>query len=42
MPGAAWEIGAAHSLHPLSLIAERIISLASGGPALLQRDIRSA
>jgi two-component system chemotaxis response regulator CheB len=42
MPGAAWEIGAAHSLHPLTEIAEKIISLASGNPLLLQRDIRSA
>src|SRR5579871_778599 len=29
MPGAAWEIGAAQSLHPLQQIAERIIALAS-------------
>jgi two-component system chemotaxis response regulator CheB len=42
MPGAAWEIGAVHSLHPLTQIAEKIVSLASGNPALLQRDIRSA
>jgi two-component system, chemotaxis family, protein-glutamate methylesterase/glutaminase len=42
MPGAAWEIGAVHSLHPLTQMADRIISLASGGPALLQRDMRSA
>jgi chemotaxis response regulator CheB len=27
MPGAAWEIGAVQSLHPLPQISERIISL---------------
>ena len=29
MPGAAWEIGAVQSLHPLPQIAERIVSLAN-------------
>jgi two-component system chemotaxis response regulator CheB len=41
MPRAAWEVGAAQSLHPLTNIAERIIALASNGQ-LLQRDIQSA
>lgn len=41
MPGAAWEIGAAQSLHPLTQIAERIIALVSNGP-LLHRNVRSA
>jgi chemotaxis response regulator CheB len=42
MPGAAWELGAAQSLHPLDAIAEKIIALASTNPALLRRDSRSA
>jgi two-component system, chemotaxis family, protein-glutamate methylesterase/glutaminase len=41
MPGAAWEVGAAQSLHPLTNIAERIIALACNGQ-VLQRDIQSA
>ena len=41
MPGAAWEAGAAQSLHPLKHIAERIIALASNGQ-VLHRDIQSA
>jgi two-component system chemotaxis response regulator CheB len=41
MPGAAWEAGAAQSLHPLKQIAERIIALASNGQ-VLHRDIQSA
>jgi two-component system chemotaxis response regulator CheB len=41
MPGAAWEVGAAQSLHPLAHIAERIIALSSSGQ-VLHRDIQSA
>ena len=40
MPGAAWQTGAAQSLHPLPLIAEHIVSWARGGGALLQSDIQ--
>jgi two-component system chemotaxis response regulator CheB len=39
MPGAAWEIGAVQSLHPLTQIAEKIIALVS---TVLHRDIQSA
>jgi two-component system, chemotaxis family, protein-glutamate methylesterase/glutaminase len=42
MPGAAWDLGAAHSLHPLKAIAEKVITLAGTNPALLRRDNRSA
>jgi two-component system chemotaxis response regulator CheB len=41
MPGAAWELGAAHSLHPLGEIAKKVVSLA-GASSLLHRDIQSA
>ncbi len=42
MPGAAWDMGAAQSLHPLDAIADKIIALASTNPTLLRRDSRSA
>ena len=42
MPGAAWECGAAQSLHPLTQVAEKIIALAGGAPSLLQRNTQSA
>jgi two-component system chemotaxis response regulator CheB len=29
MPGAAWQIGAVQSLHPLNQIADRILHIAS-------------
>jgi two-component system chemotaxis response regulator CheB len=41
MPGAAWECGAAQSLHPLNRVAEKIVALASGAP-LLHRDVPPA
>jgi two-component system chemotaxis response regulator CheB len=41
MPGAAWELGAAQSLHPLTQIADKVVGLLSGAN-LLHRDIRSA
>jgi two-component system, chemotaxis family, protein-glutamate methylesterase/glutaminase len=37
MPGAAWQIGAAQSLHPLPQIAARILALADAPAAALQR-----
>jgi two-component system, chemotaxis family, protein-glutamate methylesterase/glutaminase len=37
MPGAAWQIGAAQSLHPLSHIAARIIAIANAPLEALQR-----
>jgi two-component system chemotaxis response regulator CheB len=42
MPGAAWECGAVQSLLPLTQVAEKIITLASGPPSVLHRDIQSA
>jgi two-component system, chemotaxis family, protein-glutamate methylesterase/glutaminase len=41
MPGAAWELGAVQTLHPLLQIADRITALLSGAN-VLHRDIRSA
>jgi two-component system, chemotaxis family, protein-glutamate methylesterase/glutaminase len=41
MPGAAWELGAVQSLHPLLQIAGKVTALL-GGSNVLQRDIRSA
>ena len=41
MPGAAWQIGAVQSLHPLQKIAERIVELASAHPDSLQCKARS-
>jgi len=41
MPGAAWELGAAQSLHPLKQIAEKIVALTVGGQ-VPRRDIQSA
>jgi two-component system chemotaxis response regulator CheB len=41
MPGAAWQIGAAQSLHPLLQIAEQIVKLAAAPDALHPRT-RSA
>jgi two-component system chemotaxis response regulator CheB len=37
MPGAAWQIGAAQSLHPLAQIAARIIAIANAPLEALQR-----
>ncbi|HWX81865.1 MAG TPA: chemotaxis response regulator protein-glutamate methylesterase [Steroidobacteraceae bacterium] len=37
MPGAAWQIGAAQSLHPLPQIAARILAMADAPLAALQR-----
>lgn len=37
MPGAAWQIGAAQALHPLSQIAGQIVDLASERPATAHR-----
>jgi two-component system, chemotaxis family, protein-glutamate methylesterase/glutaminase len=42
MPGAAWEIGAAQSLHPLPQIASRIVSLARADVNVAQRNSKSA
>jgi two-component system, chemotaxis family, protein-glutamate methylesterase/glutaminase len=41
MPGAAWQIGAVQSLHPLPQIAEQIVKLAAA-PDALHRRTRSA
>jgi two-component system, chemotaxis family, protein-glutamate methylesterase/glutaminase len=41
MPGAAWQIGAVQSLHPLPQIAEQIVKLATA-PDALHRRTRSA
>jgi two-component system chemotaxis response regulator CheB len=41
MPGAAWQIGAVQSLHPLQQIAERIVDLASAPLDSLHRKIQS-
>ena len=41
MPGAAWELGAVQSLHPLVHIADKVTGLL-GSNNLLHRDIRSA
>jgi two-component system chemotaxis response regulator CheB len=41
MPGAAWEIGAAQSLHPLPQIASRIVALARADGSLAQRSSKS-
>jgi two-component system chemotaxis response regulator CheB len=41
MPGAAWEIGAAQSLHPLPQIASRIVTLARADSGLAQRSSKS-
>jgi len=38
MPGAAWEIGAVQSLHPLQQIAARIMELANTRPESLHRS----
>ncbi len=37
MPGAAWQIGAAQSLHPLTQIAARIVAIANAPLEALQR-----
>ena len=42
MPGAAWQIGAVQSLHPLHQIAARILELADARPESLQRSSQSA
>jgi two-component system chemotaxis response regulator CheB len=42
MPGAAWQIGAVQSLHPLHQIAARIVELANARPESLQRSSQSA
>lgn len=41
MPGAAWQIGAAQSLHPLAQIADRIVDLAGVHPGAPQRKSQS-
>jgi two-component system, chemotaxis family, protein-glutamate methylesterase/glutaminase len=41
MPGAAWQIGAVQSLHPLTQIAARIVDLAGAAPESLQRKSQS-
>ncbi len=41
MPGAAWQIGAAQSLHPLAQIADRIVDLAGVHPEAPQRKSQS-
>jgi two-component system chemotaxis response regulator CheB len=41
MPGAAWQIGAVQSLHPVQEIAERIVELANSPPDSLQCKARS-
>jgi two-component system chemotaxis response regulator CheB len=41
MPGAAWQIDAVQSLHPLPQIAERIVELASAPVDSLQRNTQS-
>jgi two-component system chemotaxis response regulator CheB len=41
MPGAAWELGAVQSLHPLLQIADKIMALLGNSHAL-HRDMRSA
>jgi len=42
MPGAAWQIGAVQSLHPLQQIAERIVELTNTRPESLHRSSQSA
>jgi hypothetical protein len=42
MPGAAWQIGAVQSLHPLTQIAGRILDLAGTPADALQRKTQSA
>jgi len=42
MPGAAWQIGAAQSLHPLPQIAGRIVDLAGAHPETPQRRSQSS
>jgi two-component system chemotaxis response regulator CheB len=42
MPGAAWQIGAVQSLHPLQQIAARIVELANARPESLHRSSQSA
>ena len=37
MPGAAWQIGAAQSLHPLPQIAARVLAIAGAPREALQR-----
>jgi two-component system, chemotaxis family, protein-glutamate methylesterase/glutaminase len=41
MPGAAWQIGAVQSLHPLRQIAGRIVDLAGARPESPQRKSQS-
>jgi two-component system chemotaxis response regulator CheB len=41
MPGAAWQVGAVQTLHPLPKIAERIVELASAPADSLQCKTRS-
>jgi len=42
MPGAAWQIGAVQSLHPLQQIAARIVELTNVRPDSLHRSTQSA
>jgi two-component system chemotaxis response regulator CheB len=42
MPGAAWQIGAVQSLHPLQQIAARIVELTNVRPESLHRSNQSA
>jgi two-component system chemotaxis response regulator CheB len=42
MPGAAWQIGAVQSLHPLQQIAARIVELTNVRPEALHRSSQSA
>lgn len=42
MPGAAWQIGAVQSLHPLQQIAARILELTNVRPESLHRSSQSA
>jgi two-component system chemotaxis response regulator CheB len=42
MPGAAWQIGAVQTLHPLTQIAGHILDLAAAPVEALQRKIQTA
>ena len=42
MPGAAWQIGAVQSLHPLPQISARIVELTNAHPESLHRSSQSA
>jgi two-component system, chemotaxis family, protein-glutamate methylesterase/glutaminase len=41
MPGAAWQIGAVQTLHPLQQIAARIVALASAPAEMAQRSAQA-